>query len=61
MEAVEKSKNSVVGVSHEDSDVSSKKESSAKKKKKIAASVQASFIKLKIKSIHSNKRTCCIN
>lgn len=32
MEAVEKSKNSVVGVSHEDSDVSSKKESSAKKK-----------------------------
>ncbi|MFU1728727.1 hypothetical protein ACM3BK_11640 [Mammaliicoccus sciuri] len=49
MEAVEKSKNSVVGVSHEDSDVSSKKEFSAKKKKKIAASVQASFIKLKIK------------
>lgn len=36
MEAVEKSKNSVVGVSHEDSDVSSKKESSAKEKKKIA-------------------------
>lgn len=32
MEAVEKSKNSVVGVSHEDSDVSSKKESSAKEK-----------------------------